>query len=487
MRPSMTDADDTPEPDRASVNLKLPQASVSPDEPWNDDVLDRQELAATLTNLIRTQSHPFTISIHGHWGTGKTFLLQRWQRDLEADGFQAIYFNAWEDDFCDDPLLAILGQLAEYFESPPLKSLASAAFEIAKPLLRQTVLSLVKTTTGLTLDFSQSQPPTLVDEYLGQRRTKDELKAHLATLSTTVYEESKRPLVFIIDELDRCRPTFAIELLEKVKHIFDIQNMMFVFGINRSELCLSLQSIYGDIDSDVYLRRFFDVEFTLPDIDGSTYCRSLMSKFGLQDIFSSLSAESNTTVHSDDYNAFAQSFPKFWGQLDLSLRDIEACVALFALVGRNVRARHYMFPSVLGVLIPLKIKNRDLYYNFVQHKARASEVVNYVDSILSSERFNRTETRGFDFIESYLYWAEYGSGASRDGGPSAVSQLALRAEDKELTDPEYLSKRIKNADQERVTQMTRTIRSIVDHHESGGNIVAYVASLIDLHQSALSR
>ena len=131
---------------------------------------------------IRTQSHPFTISIHGYWGTGKTFLLQRWQRDLETDGFKAIYFNAWEDDFCDDPLLAILGQLAEYFQDPRLKSLASAAIEIAKPLLRQTVLSLVKTTTGLTLDFSQSHPPTLMDEYLGQRRTKDELKAHLATL-----------------------------------------------------------------------------------------------------------------------------------------------------------------------------------------------------------------------------------------------------------------------------------------------------------------
>ena len=71
-------------------------------------------------------------------------------------------------------------------------------------------------------------------------------------------------MVFIIDELDRCRPTFAIELLERVKHIFDVPNLVFAFGINRDELCSSLQSIYGNIDADVYLRRFFDMEFTLP-------------------------------------------------------------------------------------------------------------------------------------------------------------------------------------------------------------------------------
>ena len=71
--------------------------------------------------------------------------------------------------------------------------------------------------------------------------------------------------MFIIDELDRCRPTFAIELLERVKHIFDVPNIVFVFGINRAELVKSLESIYGEIDAGTYLRRFFDMEFVLPE------------------------------------------------------------------------------------------------------------------------------------------------------------------------------------------------------------------------------
>ena len=429
----MTDTSASPEPERASVNLKLPPASVSADQPWNDDILDRQALAATLTNLIRTQSHPFTISIHGHWGTGKTFLLQRWQQDLETQGFQAIYFNAWEDDFCDDPLLAILGQLSEYFKTPRLQSLAAAAAAIAIPLLRQTALTIAKTTTGLSLDLNESRSPTLLDEYHDQRKTKDALKDHLGSLSCAVQDETACPLVFIIDELDRCRPTFAIELLENIKHIFDIPNIVFVFGINRSELSQSLRSVYGEINSDIYLRRFFDTEFTLPEIDAAAYCSHVMAKFGLQQYFSSRNADATTNIHAEEYRAFSETFPNIWSGLGLSLRDIEACVALIAIAGANLRTGNYMFPYILGLLIPIKLKNSQLYHGFVQHRRLASEVINYADGILSSHQFSKTDPRGFDFIEAYLYFAENTSLDTPQESPSALSQLSLLAEGKELS------------------------------------------------------
>ena len=202
----MTDSDETPEDERASIELKLPQAPVSRCAPWSDDVLQRSQLAATLTNILRTQSEPLTISIHGYWGTGKTFLLQRWQQELQTQDLQALYFNAWEDDLCDDPLLAILGQLAEHFKESGPNRLASAGINIAVPLLRQTTLALVKATTGLSLDFQQNQRTTPLDLYLCQRKTKDQLKEHLARLADAVHNETGYPLVFIIDELDRCRP-----------------------------------------------------------------------------------------------------------------------------------------------------------------------------------------------------------------------------------------------------------------------------------------
>ena len=85
---------------KESLRLKLPEPEIQGENPWADDSLKRSDVAEKLTKLISGQSDPFVISLHGHWGTGKTFLLKRWQKQLENDGFRAIYFNAWEDDFC---------------------------------------------------------------------------------------------------------------------------------------------------------------------------------------------------------------------------------------------------------------------------------------------------------------------------------------------------------------------------------------------------
>ena len=99
---------------RESLNLRLDEPEVSLDSPWDDDVLNREQRAQRLTNTIRSQSVPSVLSIDGYWGTGKTFMLKRWQQELANQQFQAIYFNAWEDDFCEDaepPLLLLLAYI----------------------------------------------------------------------------------------------------------------------------------------------------------------------------------------------------------------------------------------------------------------------------------------------------------------------------------------------------------------------------------------
>ncbi len=82
-----------------------------------------------------------------------------------------------------------------------------------------------------------------------------DLRETQRSLASDVREETGHPLVFIIDELDRCQPTIAIALLERVKHICDVPDVVFVFGVNRLELTRSVQSVYGAIDAGTYLRR----------------------------------------------------------------------------------------------------------------------------------------------------------------------------------------------------------------------------------------
>ena len=259
-----------------SLVLKLDEPQVAQDEPWKDDALGRDQIARRLTNLIATQSSPFTISIHGNWGTGKTFLLKRWQAQLKHDGFKAIYFNAWEDDSSDDPLLAMLGQLAEHFSEEGIRGIAKQIFRTAIPLFRQNALGLLEKHTGFTLELEERyKEKDFFDAYLQQRSTRNELNSQLCELSAKVRENTGHPTIFIVDELDRCRPTFAIELLERVKHIFDAPDLVFIFGVNRDELCKSLQSVYGQIDADTYLRRF---------LIWSSTCQNLGTRKPLQGI-----------------------------------------------------------------------------------------------------------------------------------------------------------------------------------------------------------
>ena len=79
-------------------------------------------------------------------------------------------------------------------------------------------------------------------------------------------------MIFFIDELDRCRPNFAIELLEVIKHLFYIDNFIFIISIDKDQLSYSIANIYGhNMDTEGYLRRFFDLDYTLPRISSKEY------------------------------------------------------------------------------------------------------------------------------------------------------------------------------------------------------------------------
>ena len=470
------------------VPLKLDEPQIDSDNPWDNDPLGRQDIATRLTNLVANQEPPLSISLHGQWGTGKTFMLKRWQKALENDGFQAIYFNAWEDDFSTDPLLAIMGQISDYFKDGALKALALKAAHYAVPLIVENLLSVAKATVGVTVKVDQqdNHKHPLLDTYLEQRDVKDRLKTQLASLSGQVVDQTLHPLVFIIDELDRCRPTYAIELLERVKHIFEVPNLVFVFGLNRGELCKSLQSVYGEIDADIYLRRFFDMEFNLPAADSASFAQHLMQKCKLDNFFTALSKSANTNVHISDFGTLIGSFPTLWSHLDLSLRDIQNCVTSIALVSRSLKPGHHMFPSVLGLLITLRFRNLTLFRRFIQGTSRASEVIDSFNDLLPTEGIDRTLAYLIRMAEVQLYASESGGGFSDFPENTPLGQLQLIRDGKALTHKEYLSKRTQNATKNSAGDMLKIIESDISYmwHRI---TKAHIINLIELHEGMVRR
>ena len=355
--------------------LKERHYKISLYDIWRDDALSRESMAQSLTNFIEHQTNSLVVSLHGDWGTGKTFFLERWHETLKKDGFESIYFNAWEDDFCPDPLVAIIGQISKELKTnDSYKYVVAKVVKIAGSLFKQIFNNAVEKHVGISLEKSfnaskEASKNRALASYLEQIKYKNDLKDSLGEMSKKVMSETGQPLVFIIDELDRCRPTFAIELLERVKHIFDIPNMVFVLGVNRDELCQSIQSIYGEIDADIYFRRFFDWGFTLPEGDREIFCEHLIRQYQLEKIFEA----------SDENNMLA-SFPDLFKRVDLSLRDMDYCMRSIVFFGKKPNEHlfaMYLFPAL--ILSILRLKNPVLYREFISGRCPVNAVLDYID------------------------------------------------------------------------------------------------------------
>ena len=117
--------------------------------------------------------------------------------------------------------------------------------------------------------------------YAKQTQLNEKLKKRLFLLAARIKQKTGKPLIICVDELDRCRPTYAIEMLERIKHFFNIPGIVFMLGIDREQLCASIASVYGAIDTENYLHRFFDIEFVLPPPDRQAFIAEQFKQYEL--------------------------------------------------------------------------------------------------------------------------------------------------------------------------------------------------------------
>ena len=319
-------------------------------------------------------------------------------------------------------------------------------------------------------------------------KKKNELKAALQELSGKVKADTGYPLVFIIDELDRCRPTFAIELLERVKHIFDIPDMVFVFGINRDELCSSIQSVYGEIDADTYLRRFFDMEFLLPDVNSEVFCKCLIERYRLEQFFTKLSERTGHTNYHLHFEQFIKFFQALCAYFSLSLRDIDYCVRLIVFVGKNATENYFMSELILPLLMILRLKNNTLYQEYMRGDRMGSEVMNYIDESIPPESRERSLEDTLNELELRLYLTDR---TRLEDNSKAVDEFErlyqnLKQEQETPYTP-YLSERTQKSDIERIEQLRSDIAGYYSRrryiHYFSKDLIARLSELIELSQS----
>ena len=314
------------------MSFRIPAIEVSAESPFANDVLDREKIVKFIAGIVsETGGNPLVLAIDSPYGTGKSTFVDMLDKVLRQQLFQTVYFNAWKADHVSDPLIAMVAALDEAFPRSDDSVIGSDNMarvkKVAGILLKRGAAVGVKIATAGVVDLSEDIEEALADtaadatsdiieaferEEEAARCFKAELEKVVAKLSDL---NRKPTLVFFIDELDRCRPDFAMSLLERLKHLFDVPNMAFVLSVDKRQLEAVTAAVYGEkIDAAEYLRKFIDLEFSLPDPSKEHFIRNAITRSGLDGKFENLHRQTKENIVR-----FLVTFSAIYG---MSLRGI---------------------------------------------------------------------------------------------------------------------------------------------------------------------
>ncbi|WP_404408553.1 KAP family NTPase [Pseudidiomarina marina] len=321
------------------------------------DTLRRSQYAELLTKYLceRSLQRSYVLNINSKWGSGKTYFIKRWVQTLDAH-FDVVYVDAWKYDYSDDPLLTVISEIKK--QVPRLSDKLSQLKIIgamAKAGLPNLVSGFVKKYIGfdaeslgekIEADFlassTEKATEVLLQSFEQQREAISSFKNYLRELEPEKNKE--KPFFIFIDELDRCRPTYAIELLETVKHLFDVPEFVFVIATDTEQLAHSICAIYGQgFDARTYLSRFFDDSYKLPDRD----IRPFIESIGFPKLFD-VAKDLVTPICEND--SLIVAVCALFRHFNVSLREIEKTVARFQLFILQVEHKQKSFDPLFTIL-----------------------------------------------------------------------------------------------------------------------------------------
>lgn len=341
-----------------------------------DDVFDRKRYAQFLCSVIQNsdsfrradENRSYTICLDSGYGTGKTVFLSK-LRDMIEAGFDnnkiaVVSYNAWENDFYQNAFEPFLYSLLneKWFDIAREADKANKMAKDAKDKLISTgkgiVKALVKNKLGeeaaeiikSIMDRTAAKEKGPMEDALSDyKKFKDNIAGFNESLECCIIAWQLNKLVVIIDELDRCRPDFALRTLEITKHLMNVKNVVFLFALDKSQLGKAVENIYGyGMDADGYLCKFFDYVTVMPK-------PSIKSYIDAKDINSMESRE------REPYRYFIAMLNSMF---KLSLRDIDTIMTNFIIMNKTIlkSRRNFTANRIYLVCLAMKYKYPDIFY-----------------------------------------------------------------------------------------------------------------------------
>lgn len=334
------------------------------------DTLDREKYAKFLYEICaaRGEKANLIVNINAEWGAGKTYFTKRLSQTI-SNAHPVVYIDAWKEDFSDDPLLTIFSAIKEQLtgQSDKFTTLLNQTIENIGPLLKTATPLLLngvmKKLTGVEFfsDLTKDLSTKLLDLHSEKSLKITSIKKGINTWVRYINQEDvidkKLPIFIIIDELDRCRPNFAISLLEITKHIFNIPGVVFIISTDTEQLQHSIKVIYGNnFSASHYLSRFFDRRFLLPlpnlnDFLMTISASSIVSEFEV--------SRKKLSPSPPDYSTFINNCASVLQSMKINLRDsiklFDRLIDIFLTTTKNFD------PVFLLILSAVNCKDNELY------------------------------------------------------------------------------------------------------------------------------
>jgi KAP family P-loop domain len=387
---------------------KAARPEINQAEPWADDIFERKDIGERLTRLIANTPDGFVLAVKAPFGAGKSVFLERFGKHLQSlpssQAMPVVSIDAWGNDHYADPFEALLVALAERISCVRQEGrkadtenairtflhIGSKLLKLIRPVLAIKTLGVSEGAMAIATPILDNVSTTIESgegllELARERKTQaDEFKESLLHTKNILCKDlnaENSKLVFIIDELDRCRPDFAIKMLERIKHFFAVPGVVFVLALDNDNLNSAVQSVYGPtVNGERYLRKFFDMEFYLPRPSYEAIVVSLIVEHGHTRSGKAASLEkamneerdqislTNSDFDNVEISAFAVALVDYAKMFGLSLRDvIQAMTALSAII-RSSTSNERLHPYFLTLGICLRFGAPTAFQKIISEK-----------------------------------------------------------------------------------------------------------------------
>ena len=352
----------------------------------HNDFISRNKYINSLGKLLLKLQEGAIISLDGKWGSGKTIFLKELEylinnghdskfKNIEKETIECLkkqymvfYFNAWENDSNNNAMLSLIYNLVKGTNLEEEKDKYGATARLINTALKFFSAGAVDIKNDIY--GPQWEKRTVIEPI----KATEEIKEKFRDFITELLIENKNKIIIIIDEIDRCKPTFAVDLLENIKHFYDDDRIVFIVGTNNKALSACISKVYGEkYDGDLYLDKFFDYNLELPDNYIKPY------------LFATL--EGKTVSQSSS----KQSVIEISKLYNMSMRETNRYLKAFSMIeSETYGPTDYIGVIINVIFIPimlyLKICNKKEYYNFIDGKVDISQIIK---KMLSTNYFQR--------------------------------------------------------------------------------------------------